>query len=93
VLTLGLTLEAAGWLDGQLALTTDLTTALPDTLFSWRNKESQAEPAKKAATVALPVYINSERTDFLFTLDLPAPGSVPKEIWYQRGTALICHAS
>jgi len=85
----GLTLEAAGWQDGKLALTTDLTTNLPEVLFSWQNKE-QRGTVTSTESVSLPVYINSERTEYLLALEFPAPTSVPRVTWYQRGVAVVC---
>ncbi len=98
----GLTLEGAGWEDGQLAVTSQLFTRMPDMCFTWRHKEdsklstttttSSAQQQDGLLSVSVPVYVNNRRTEFLFAADISGPARTAKDLWYQRGVALSAWA-
>ncbi len=85
----GLTLEGGAAWDftaGQLALSNDMTRALPPTRFRWRQKAAAAAAAAAPSSVSLPVYLDESRRELLFALDLQT--SVSASTWYQRGAAI-----
>eukprot|EP01087_Luapelamoeba_hula_P013883 TRINITY_DN4004_c0_g1_i3.p1 TRINITY_DN4004_c0_g1~~TRINITY_DN4004_c0_g1_i3.p1 ORF type:complete len:330 (+),score=68.23 TRINITY_DN4004_c0_g1_i3:813-1802(+) len=87
-----LSLEAAAWRDGQLALTDQLTDPLPDVLFVWRLSGTGTTPdpawPQGSVPVSIPAYINSERKELLLPVTLPAPATTATAAWYQRATAV-----
>ena len=67
----GLVLEGASWSSDQLTLNNGETVRLNPSQIRW----VQEDEAPKGNTVNLPVYLNSDRSDVLFTVDLPFDGS------------------
>ena len=61
----GLALEGASWMDDQLVLNDGETVKLNPSQIRW----VQSDEASKG--VNLPVYLNSDRADVLFTVNLP----------------------
>lgn len=70
-LSAGLVLEGATWTSDQLTLNNGETVRLNPSQLRW----IQADEASKTNTVNLPVYLNSDRSDVMFTVDLPFDGS------------------
>jgi dynein heavy chain 1, cytosolic len=67
----GLVLEGANWSTDQLVLNDGDAVRLNPSQIRW----VQAEEAGPERTVAnLPVYLNNDRSDVLFTVDLPFDG-------------------
>lgn len=59
---------------------------LPMTLLRWVHLGDEKSSGSR---LALPVYLNSTRTELLFTVDLNiAPGQEPHS-FYERGVALL----
>lgn len=99
----GMFLQGAQW-DAQrkcLALSNDMTVALPPVLCTWQNKPAAAATATsdvnaassssgevQAPTVLIPTYLNSERRNLLFAAPLSAPSEIPHSVWFQRGVAI-----
>jgi dynein heavy chain 1 len=84
----GMTLEGATWSseEQQLQLSGDIAYPLENATLSWVNRSSL--PDRERITV--PVYLNRNRVEMLFTVDLAAPlATVPKSVWSQRGLALV----
>ena len=84
----GMTLEGATWSseEQQLQLSGDIAYPLENATLSWVNRASL--PDRERITV--PVYLNRNRVEMLFTVDLAAPlATVPKSVWSQRGLALV----
>lgn len=81
----GLKLQGAQCKNNQLLLTSTIMMDLPVTLLKW--SRSAADP--RAGKLTLPVYLNSTRTELLFTVDLAvAPGQDPHS-FYERGVAVL----
>ncbi|XP_038118676.1 dynein heavy chain, cytoplasmic isoform X2 [Culex quinquefasciatus] len=82
----GLKLQGAQCKNNQLLLTSAIMTELPLTLLKWTRIDAEgARPTK----LTLPVYLNSTRTELLFTVDMTvAPGQDPHS-FYERGVAVL----
>ncbi|XP_037557869.1 dynein heavy chain, cytoplasmic-like [Dermacentor silvarum] len=83
----GLKLQGAKCVQSRLSLTSTIFTELPLTTIRW--VKYQEEDAGQAM-VTLPVYLNSSRTELLFTVDLPAADPRESHSFYERGVALLC---
>ncbi|XP_055383630.1 dynein heavy chain, cytoplasmic isoform X2 [Condylostylus longicornis] len=80
----GLKLQGAQCKNNQLLLTSTIMMDLPLTVLKWI-KTGSDRPGK----LTLPVYLNSTRTELLFTVDLAvAPGQDPHS-FYERGVAVL----
>ena len=62
----GLVLEGASWETDKLVLNSGETVRLNPSQVRWVQAEESQEDV-----VNLPVYLNSDRSDVLFTVDLP----------------------
>ncbi|CAG8487876.1 5917_t:CDS:10 [Dentiscutata erythropus] len=78
----GLKLEGAEWTDNQLSLCGVPTTKLETSQIKWV-LSSQATPATET-TANLPVYLNEDRSDLLFIINIEAKASEKVKI-AQRG--------
>ncbi|XP_063237430.1 dynein heavy chain, cytoplasmic isoform X2 [Bacillus rossius redtenbacheri] len=84
----GLKLQGAQCRNNQLLLTSTIMMDLPVTYLRWMRLGSGAE-ALRSGKLSLPVYLNSTRTELLFTVDLNiAPGQEPHS-FYERGVAVL----
>lgn len=80
----GLRMEGGRWDDkGEVCLTSVPSTKLPKTAIRWVK-----EDAKTGNEVALPVYLNADRSDLLFTINVPARADEKDRI-PQRAVALV----
>lgn len=82
----GLKLQGAHCKDNQLYLTSTIMTDLPVTMLRWIR--SSNEETKKGK-LTLPVYLNSTRTELLFTVDLNIAPSQDPHSFYERGVAVL----
>jgi len=64
----GLVLEGASWVDDQLVLNQGESVRLNPSQVRWVQVDD-VDP--HASSVNLPVYLNNDRSDVLFTVDLP----------------------
>jgi len=64
----GLVLEGASWIDDQLVLNQGESTRLDPSQVRWVQMD---DVDSHATFVNLPVYLNNDRSDVLFTVDLP----------------------
>lgn len=80
----GISLEGAAWKSG-LALAHDISQPLPPTKFTWKRK---GESGPKTNKLAVPVYLNETRAEFLFSVDVESTGEVTPITWCQRGVAM-----
>nr|XP_024214265.1 dynein heavy chain, cytoplasmic isoform X3 [Halyomorpha halys] len=81
----GLKLQGAQCRNNQLLLTSTIMMDLPTTLLRWHRAGGEGDSGK----LSLPVYLNSTRSELLFTVDLNiAPGQEPHS-FYERGVALL----
>lgn len=70
---IGLVLEGASWSSDKLVLNNGETVRLNPSQIRWVQVDPNEEPASNM--VALPVYLNNDRSDVLFTLRLPFNGT------------------
>ncbi|XP_054005626.1 dynein heavy chain, cytoplasmic isoform X1 [Hylaeus anthracinus] len=82
----GLKLQGAQCKDNQLYLTSTIMTDLPVTMLRWIR--SATEEVRKGK-LSLPVYLNSTRTELLFTVDLNIAPSQDPHSFYERGVAVL----
>ncbi|XP_076178666.1 dynein heavy chain, cytoplasmic isoform X5 [Ptiloglossa arizonensis] len=82
----GLKLQGAQCKDNQLYLTSTIMTDLPVTMLRWIR--STTDDVRKGK-LSLPVYLNSTRTELLFTVDLNIAPSQDPHSFYERGVAVL----
>jgi hypothetical protein len=93
-------LYGAGWADGALALSDQVSVTLPPMRFRWvpaagtgtgTSHPAGAASASTSATamMQLPVYQDTTRLDYLFSIELPRPATLPAQVLVQRGVALV----
>lgn len=81
----GLKMEGGQWENNEICLTSEPSSKLPKTAIRWIRKDQRKEVQN---IVELPVYLNSDRTDLLFTISVPA-NAEEKDRIPQRAVALI----
>jgi dynein heavy chain 1 len=81
----GLKLQGAQCKDNQLYLASTIMTDLHVTMLRWVRFSSTESKNK----LALPVYLNSTRTELLFTIDLNIAPSQDPHSFYERGVAIL----
>lgn len=69
-LLLGLVLEGAIWTDDHLSVNDGESVAVGRSQVRWVQVEQHSE-ARSPSVVNLPVYLNGDRSDVLFTVNLP----------------------
>lgn len=75
----GLTLTGASWQNKKLAINdTDMSVKLPPFSFSWG-------AANTKNTTKVPVYLDSTRQQYLFSVNLSRPDHIPDKVFNQRG--------
>ncbi|ORY33069.1 putative motor [Naematelia encephala] len=85
VIDAGLKLEGAAWEDSRLLLNDGQLINLGVSQLVWRKRDSVSQ---RTSTVNLPVYLNGDRSDVLFSVDLEAaPGLATAQV-AQRGVCL-----
>lgn len=80
----GLKLQGAQCRNNQLHLTSAIMTDLPITLLRWVRTSAVVD-----GKLSLPVYLNSTRTELLFTVDLNIAVGQDRHSFYERGVALL----
>ncbi|KAF7729943.1 hypothetical protein EC973_003356 [Apophysomyces ossiformis] len=80
----GLRMEGGQWTNDEVRLTSEPSTKLPKTQLRWIKKEDK----DTSEQVALPVYLNSDRAELLFTINAKAYAE-EKERIPQRAVALV----
>jgi dynein heavy chain 1 len=84
-------LQGAQCRNNQLLLTSSIMMELPITLLRWIRVSGDEKVA--TSKLSLPIYLNSTRTELLYTVDLNiAPGQDPHS-FYERGVALLTSTS
>lgn len=81
----GLKLQGAQCKKNQLYLTSTIMTDLHTTILKWVRTSSIDLKNK----LSLPVYLNSTRTELLFTIDLNIAPSQDPHSFYERGVAIL----
>nr|QVD39637.1 Dynein heavy chain, cytoplasmic [Schistocerca gregaria] len=85
---IGLKLQGANCRNNQLHLTSTIMMDLPVTLLRWIRNGSTAEVHARSK-LSLPVYLNSTRTELLFTVDLNIAPGQDHHSFYERGVAVL----
>ncbi|VDB95435.1 unnamed protein product [Peniophora sp. CBMAI 1063] len=81
----GLVLEGASWVEEQLVLNQGESVRLNPSQIRWIQIED-VSAADTSGLVNLPVYLNNDRSDVLFTLDLPFEGASAAQV----ATRAVC---
>lgn len=82
----GLKLQGAQCKNNQLLLTSTIMMDLPLTLLRWVRITAENVNSGK---LTLPVYLNSTRTELLFTVDLAICPGQDQHSFYERGVAVL----
>ena len=72
----GLVLEGASWINDQLVLNQGESVRLNPSQIRWVQVNEGSTVAEDNQLVNLPVYLNNDRSDVLFTVDLPFEGAL-----------------
>jgi dynein heavy chain 1 len=80
----GLKLEGAAWENGRLALNDGQSTTLGPSQITWRKADASTTRTQQ---VNVPVYLNGDRADVLFSVDLET-GGLSQAVVAQRGACL-----
>jgi dynein heavy chain 1 len=83
----GLKLQGAVSEGNKLRLTSAMMTDLSLTRLRWTRVQGAQQV--EAGTVTLPVYLNANRTEILFTVDINVDNPEKKLSFYERGVALF----
>ncbi|KAG8838110.1 hypothetical protein FRB91_007780 [Serendipita sp. 411] len=67
----GLIIEGATWRDDRLIINDGESVSVGRSQVRWVHSENQAQRKTRPGYVNLPVYLNGDRSDDLFTVDLP----------------------
>lgn len=86
----GLKLQGAQCKNNQLLLTSTIMMDLPLTLMRWVRITAENI---KSGKLTLPVYLNSTRTELLFTVDLAICPGQDQHSFYERGVAVLTSTS
>lgn len=87
----GLKLQGAISQANKLILTSAMMTDLSLTRLRWTRIQGGQEI--KAGVVTLPVYLNANRSEILFTVDLSVANPDEELSFYERGVALVASTS
>lgn len=83
----GLKLEGADWIDDRLHLVSSEPLKLAASQISWIRQSPERQKASQEGKVLLPVYLNSDRSDLLFSVHVSARVEERNKI-AQRGVCL-----
>lgn len=86
---IGLKLQGAQCRSNQLLLTSTIMMELPVTLMRWVRLSTAEYEKLNSGKLALPVYLNSTRTELLFTVDLNIASGQDSHSFYERGVAVL----
>jgi dynein heavy chain 1 len=84
----GLKLQGAECNNNELRFSNAILVDLPLTVITWTREVSIS-----AGKIMLPVYLNSTRSDLLFTVDLEKEAGQLSRSFYERGVALIASSA
>ncbi|CAH1114572.1 unnamed protein product [Psylliodes chrysocephalus] len=87
----GIKLQGAQCRNNQLLLTSSIMIELPITLFRW--VRIIGEDKLKEGKLSLPLYLNSTRTELLYTVELNIAAGQDPHSFYERGVALLTSTS
>lgn len=81
----GLKLQGAQCKNNELLLASTIMMDLPLTILKW----VKASTETRVSRLTLPVYLNSTRTELLFTVDLAVAAGQDPHSFYERGVAVL----
>jgi dynein heavy chain 1 len=81
-----LKLAGAAWKDGRLELSDGQPISLASSQITWLSKDQEV-PGMKGSKVNLPVYLNGDRSEVLFSVDLETDGT-GQDAAAQRGVCM-----
>ncbi len=86
----GLSIEGASYAkdESRIKLSESLQSYLPRANLKWINKNKKTDEEEATEYIQIPVYLNKQRTNLLFSVKIPTFG-IPAYVWYQRGVALF----
>lgn len=84
----GLKLQGAQCKNNQLLLTSTIMMDLPLTLLRWLPAGGNGGDVR-SGKLTLPVYLNSTRSELLFTVDLAVASGQDPHSFYERGVAVL----
>ncbi|XP_044265029.1 dynein heavy chain, cytoplasmic isoform X6 [Tribolium madens] len=87
----GIKLQGAQCRNNQLLLTSSIMMELPITLLRWIR--TSGDEKITASKLSLPLYLNSTRTELLYTVDLNIAPGQDSHSFYERGVALLTSTS
>lgn len=87
----GLKLQGAVSRKNRLSLTTAIMADLTVTRLRWVRVQQGQQT--QSGIVTLPVYLNANRSDILFTVDLQVASADEELSFYERGVALLASTS
>ena len=79
-----LILEGAEWLNSQLIPSDAIRSYLDEVLFDW-----ELVDMKRNDLLSVPIYLNEERSDLLYIVEMTALPTIPIEMWRQRAVSII----
>jgi hypothetical protein len=82
-----LTLLGSAWTNGSISAFGDIGSPLPTLRMHWR-----ARDVKPADLIAVPVYHDRTRAEYLFSIELPVDKSTSVDSLVQRGVAIAAWA-
>jgi dynein heavy chain 1 len=82
----GCSVEGARWNGERLELCDDISHQLPPLLMRWR----PGPRVQEADEVSVPVYLNTERSEMLFSIALKKDPEVEEDTFYLAGLAIVC---
>jgi dynein heavy chain 1 len=80
-------LESAAWSAGRLILNNGQAVPLGPSQLTWRKRDSIPATKGQAVVVDLPVYLNADRSEVLFGVELETDGQ-SQGVMAQRGACL-----
>lgn len=96
----GLKLQGAVSSGSKLSLTSAIMSDLSITRLRWTHvqpaatgQQAAVAPKQPAGRVTLPVYLNANRSNILFTVELQVARVEEELSFYERGVALIASTS
>ena len=82
-----LLLEGGQVVNGKVQISEKIASIIPYTCLSWSRLNPQAEPSNK---ITIPVYLNHQRLNYLFSFDLsPLTSDVTESVCDERGVCLL----
>ena len=83
----GLKVQGAAWKDDGLHLSADILSELPDIALTWMRNDPKVN--LQDGKITLPVYLNTTRSELLFTVDMKIAKQQEKYSFYERGVAIL----